>query len=282
MNSAYKPSELLALLQAHSTTAKKRFSQNFLIDHNILKKIITAAQVKDKDIVLEIGAGPGGLTEILLDQGAEVIAIEVDPKLVSILSRLTQKTAALHILQSDVLTLSLEDLCREKARQGKKIKVVANLPYHITTPILTRLLPLHLWIESVTVMVQKEFAERMAGRCGTTAYGSFTLFVEYYSSPKLCFTVSPSCFYPAPKVYSAVVTCTLHPPALGEELSPAFFKMTRTAFQQRRKMLRNSLKALYSLEVLDQAMQQLGIEAKVRPEELSLSQFLSLFRMLEK
>ncbi len=280
MNKIYKPSELHALLNAHGITAKKKFSQNFLIDYNILKKIAAIAEIHEGDAVLEIGAGPGALTETLLEQKAKVIAIELDPQFARILSRLQDGDNSLEIVEGDVLKLPLNDICKENAERYKKIKVVANLPYHITTPILTRLLPLHRWIESLTVMVQKEFGERMAAHPGTSAYSSFTVFLQYYSDVKLCFTISPSCFYPPPKVHSAIVHCALHRPPLEETQTNIFFKMTRTAFQQRRKMLRTSLKAIYPLERIDEALSEMHMNPKVRPEELSLDQFLRLFSFL--
>jgi len=280
MRHIYKPSELHALLQEHGITAKKKFSQNFLIDFNILKKIVRIADVHEKDIVIEIGAGPGALTQTLLDQNARVIAIELDPQFARILGRLQNKDQSLEIIEADVLKLPLDALCKENAENHKKIKVVANLPYHITTPILTRLLPLHAWIESLTVMVQKEFAERMAAHPGTSTYSSFSVFLQFYSDVKLCFTISPTCFYPPPKVHSAIVHCKLHQAPLAEKDIEAFFKITRTVFQQRRKMLRTSLKSLYPLHHIDAALEKMQVNSKTRPEELSLAQFLALFHLL--
>ncbi len=276
----YKPSELHALLQAHGITAKKKFSQNFLIDLNILKKIVAIAAVQEKDIVIEIGSGPGALTQALLEHTAHVIAIELDPQFARILSRLQNEKNALEIIEADVLKIPLDTFCKEKAEKHKRIKIVANLPYHITTPILTRLLPLHAWIESLTVMVQKEFAQRMAARPGTSAYSSFSLFLQFYSDVALCFTISPTCFYPPPKVQSAIVHCKLHEPPLPEKDIELFFQITRTAFQQRRKMLRTSLKELYPLHHIDAALKKMKVNQKIRPEELSLAQFLALFHFL--
>jgi 16S rRNA (adenine1518-N6/adenine1519-N6)-dimethyltransferase len=272
-----KLSKLRAHLEAQGTHAKKRLSQNFLIDGNILKKIAAAAQVTQDDLVLEIGAGPGALTEQLLETGASVVAIEIDTQLIPILSELKQNYPLLKIIEGDVLHLSLESLCASMASQ-RKIKVVANLPYHITTPILTRLLPMHLWIESITVMVQKEFAQRMIAKANTSDYGRFTLFVRYYSDPLYQFTIKPSCFYPCPTVHSALVTCTLHPPPLIEDAT--FFDLTRAAFSQRRKMLRTSLRLLYPQEKIDGALTELKIDLKARPETLTLEQFLNLFHFL--
>lgn len=279
MAKIYKPSALLAFLEEHGLSAKKRFSQNFLIDYNILKKIVSAAHIQEGDLVLEIGAGPGALTEMLLEAKANVIAIELDKDFARVLNRLQDSQHSLEIFEGDALKIDLEELCKQKARH-KKIKVVANLPYHITTPILTRLLPMHHWVESLTVMVQKEFAERMAGKAGTSSYSSFTLFVQYYSTAKFLFTISPSCFFPAPKVHSAIVHCALHSPALKEAEEKHFFTMTRTAFGQRRKMLRSTLKNLYPAQCIDAALEKMGLSLKVRPEELSLSQFITLFHFL--
>jgi 16S rRNA (adenine1518-N6/adenine1519-N6)-dimethyltransferase len=279
MAKIYKPSALIAFLEEHGISAKKRFSQNFLIDYNILKKIVSAAHIQEGDLVLEIGAGPGALTEILLEAKANVIAIELDPDFARVLDRLQDDKHSLEILEGDALKIDLEELCRQKAGH-KKIKVVANLPYHITTPILTRLLPMHRWVESLTVMVQKEFAERMAAKAGTSSYSSFSVFLQFYSAVKLLFTISPSCFYPAPKVHSAIVHCALHPPALKEMEEKHFFTMTRTAFGQRRKMLRSTLKSLYPVQCIDAALEKMHLDLKVRPEELSLSQFLTLFHFL--
>ncbi|HEY2811127.1 MAG TPA: 16S rRNA (adenine(1518)-N(6)/adenine(1519)-N(6))-dimethyltransferase RsmA [Rhabdochlamydiaceae bacterium] len=277
----YKPSELIALLKAHATAAKKRFSQNFLIDANILNKIVSAAHIQKGDAVLEIGAGPGALTAALLKKGARVTAIEIDLQLIPIL-KLLEGENTLEIIEGDALSLPLDALCQARAEENTKVKVVANLPYHITTPLLARLLPLHQWVESLTVMVQKEFADRMLAHAGTSDYSSFTLFVQFYSRIQRCFNISPSCFYPAPKVHSTVVNCQLKSFPLTKESVNAFFKMTRTAFQQRRKMLRSTLKALYPLSRLDAALQALHISLNVRPEELSLDQFLLLFRDLER
>lgn len=277
----YLPSKLRLALESQGTHAKKRLSQNFLIDSNILKKIVSAAGVEKEDGVIEIGAGPGALTEILLDKGALVMAIELDKELIPILSQLQEAHPQLKIVQGDVLKLSLETLCAQMAER-KKIKVVANLPYHITSPILTRLLPLHQWIESVTVMVQKEFAERMAAEPSSKEYGRFTLFVRYYSKVRYQFTIKPSCFYPAPKVHSALVTCSLYPSPFTPSKEAAFFDLTRTVFSQRRKMLRSSLKSLYPLEKIDAALTELGIDLKARAEMLSLEQFLELFKLCDE
>lgn len=269
----HRSSELRLFLQELRIDAKKGLSQNFLIDGNILRKIIKAAEIHPQDHVLEIGPGPGALTEFLLDFGAHVTAIEIDPHFATALKRLQTEGRPLNIFQEDFLTFPLEDFL---ANAPKKIKVVANLPYHITTPILTKLLPMHDKIESVTIMVQKEFAKRMIAAPRSADYGSFTVFAAFYSHPIYCFTVEPTCFYPRPKVRSAIVHCRLQPPP-RPDAQDAFFILTRTAFQKKRKMLRTSLKDLFPAAAIEQALADMGISPLARPEELSLEQFLIFF-----
>ncbi len=272
----HRSSELRLFLKELGIDAKKGLSQNFLIDGNILRKIIKAAEIHAQDHVIEIGPGPGALTEFLLDFGTYVTAIEIDPHFASALKRLQTKDSHLNIIEEDFLKFSLEDFL---AKIPKKIKVVANLPYHITTPILTKLLPRHDKIESVTIMVQKEFAKRMTAAPRSADYSSFTVFAAFYSHPTYCFTVEPTCFYPRPKVQSAIVHCQLQPPPRpdGQE---AFFTLTRTAFQKKRKMLRTSLKDLFPAAVIAQTLTDMGISPQARPEELSLEQFLTFFDKL--
>jgi 16S rRNA (adenine1518-N6/adenine1519-N6)-dimethyltransferase len=276
----YKPAELHAFLNSLGIHAKKGLSQNFLIDGNIIGKIIACSGVQKGDLVLEIGPGPGALTQALLEKGAHVTAVEMDRVFAEALNRLQIPGHHLTVVEQDFLKFPLLEFLQEHASQYKKVKVVANLPYHITTPILSSLLPLHRWIESVTTMVQKEFGERMSAKVGSPEYSSFTLFLEFYSKVHYAFTVSPNCFYPRPKVHSAVVKCILHPPPLEENDIEAFFAMTRGSFQKRRKMLRSSLKELYPVENIEAALLSIGVNPMSRPEELSLNQFLALFRFL--
>ncbi len=275
----YRASELRLYLEELGLDAKKGLSQNFLIDGNILRKIVAAAEVHPHDHVLEVGPGPGALTEFLLDGQASVTAVELDVHFAKALKRLQEKGRPLQIFQQDFLDFPLEEFFQEQKTTSGKWKIVANLPYHITTPILTKLLPLHTWIDSVTIMVQKEFARRMTAKAQSADYGSFTLFTEFYSHPTYCFTVEPTCFYPRPKVQSAVVHCKLRKPPL-QDSQEDFFKLTRSAFQKRRKMLRASLKDLYSPERVECALVEMGLTLKARPEELSLDQFLILFAKL--
>ncbi len=277
MTKVYKPSDLQAFLKEWGLYAKKGLSQNFLIDGNIVQKIVNTAEVCSDDFVIEIGPGPGALTQAILEKGAHLLAVEMDPVFAKALERLQTPDQRLEIVQADILKFPLIDFL--KKRQGKKCKIVANLPYHITTPILTLLLPLSDWIQSLTIMVQKEFAQRMAAHPGTSEYSSLTIFLQFYGAVKSSFTVKPSCFYPKPKVDSSVVHCTLHPPLLLRK-EEGFFKLTRTAFGQRRKMLRASLKDLYGSDQVQKALLQMGHPETERPEQLVIEDFISLYEIL--
>ena len=271
----YRPSDLRAFLQGKGIKPKKGLSQNFLIDGNIIQKIIRTAQVNPNDLIIEIGPGPGALTQALLEAGAHVIAIEKDRSLADDLKRLQTQDQRLTILCEDALLISLEGLL-----QKKTAKIVANLPYQITTPLLTTLLPLYPAITSITVMVQKEFADRLKAKPHSEEYSSITLFLEFYAHLSSHFTVNPSCFYPKPSVHSSVIHCALHKPPLPEEKIASFFELTRTAFQQRRKMIKVSCKKLAPSLLIENALSQLNLPITARPEELSLSHFLDLFALL--
>jgi len=262
----YRPSELAKL----GIRPKKRLSQNFLVDQNIIQKTIQAAQVSPGDYVLEIGPGPGAITEQLLKAGARVKVVELDTVLAEKLEELQTDDQRLQILCQDVLSLPLDEL------KGGNWKIVANLPYHITTPILQKFLPAHDLIESLTLFVQKEFALRMSAEKGTKSYSSFTLFIGAYSDPKVCFHVKPTSFSPPPSVDSSVIHLRLHPfPfSFSEE---EFFNFTRTGFGKRRKMLRASLKELFPPETIEEGLIKLGLPKTARPEELSLEEFATLF-----
>lgn len=256
----YKPSELKAFLEEIGAAPKKQLSQNFLIDGNIVRKIIALADVKERDTVLEIGPGPGVLTEALLAIGAHVITVEKDRKFAQALQRFQTPDQRLTVYEEDVLSWEIS--------VPKNTKLIGNLPYNIATPILTRFLLRRDLFQSITIMVQKEVADRMIAKAGTNAYGSLSVFVQFYSDPIKGFTVEPTCFYPVPKVKSSVIQFLLkEPPDVDQD---RFFAMTRKAFQQRRKMLRSSLK-LQGLKKLD-----------VRPEELSLADFIVLFHEIDQ
>lgn len=275
----YKPSELNSFLENLGISPRKGLSQNFLIDGNILRKIVQTAEVKPEDIVLEIGPGPGSLTELLLEEGAKVIAVEKDAILAKALERFNT-AGKLDIHCQDIMTFALIDIFTPLTRH-KKAKVIANLPYHLTTPIIALLAPLHHLFSSLTLMVQDEVAQRFVARPCTSAYSSFTVFLEFYSTPHYAFKVSRNCFYPAPRVDSAVVKLDLKIAPIQSN-HEQFFEMTRTAFQQRRKMLRASLKEKYSSQQVTDALNQLHLNPQARPEELSLRQCIDLFMALSQ
>lgn len=255
---------------------KKALSQNFLIDGNIIRKIVATADVKPDDVVLEIGPGPGSLTEALLDTGARVIAVELDKTLAGALERLKSPTRNLEVHCCDILHFPLESLS-----PSKKMKVIANLPYNVTTPIISKLVTRTDQFSTLTLMVQDEVARRFTADSGNSDYSSFTIFLNFYSHPKYAFGVSKNCFFPPPKVESAIVSLTLHEPPTVSDVD-RFFKLTRTAFEHRRKMLRASLKDLYGSERLTEALKGLSLNPLARPENLSLEDFLKLFEKLQK
>lgn len=272
----YRPTELLAFLESIGESPKKGLSQNFLIDGNVVQNILKTADVQAKDNILEIGPGPGSLTEALLNAGATVIAIEADGKLAAALNRLQTEDNRLHVIHADALKVPLNEL---RAHFQGPVKLISNLPYHITTPLLTRFISQNDWISSVVVMVQDEMAKRMCGSKDAPDYGSITVFLNFYAHVSYAFKVGKKCFYPAPKVDSAIVKFDLKAPPEGID-AETFFKMTRRAFEQRRKMLRSSLKELYPPERVLEALEKLGISPLARPEELSCEEFLELFRLL--
>ncbi|NGX60422.1 MAG: Ribosomal RNA small subunit methyltransferase A [Chlamydiae bacterium] len=259
----YRPSHFHQL----GIKAKKRLSQNFLIDQNILDKLCTAANIQKGDSILEIGPGAGAITEKLLAKGAQVVAVEKDPDLAEKLSRLQNEE--LKIVCADALNFPLDNL-------PKKTKVVANLPFHIATPLIERFIRLFPKIASLTVIVQREVGQRMTAEKNSPQYSSFSLFIKAYSTPKYCFSIKPTSFFPAPSVHSSVIHMPLHafPFPFSEE---AFFQMTRTAFGKRRKMLRGSLKELYPKGVLEKGFAGANISPTARPQELTIEDFARLF-----
>lgn len=267
----YRPSELALFIKQLKKGVQKSLSQNFLIDGNILNKILLCAEVSAQDLIIEIGPGPGVLTEALLATGAEVIAIEKDPPFASHLNRLKGN---LTVYEADILSFPLTETL-----QDRKAKVVSNLPYHITTPILQKLLPMQNQISTLTLMVQRELGERLVASPNSVAYSSLTLFVRYYAKAHFCFMVKPQSFYPCPKVDSCVVSLELHGQQ-GNVPPEQFFSITRRAFQQRRKMLRVSLKGLFTTHQIEEALQALQISPQARPEQLSYEEFTSLAQRL--
>ncbi len=283
--SLYQPSKLLALLKSLDKLPKKSLSQNFLIDGNILKKIIQAAQIQEGDLVLEIGPGPGSLTLTLLDAKAQVIAVEKDTVFAQYLNKKKNDQNLdnlLEVLEEDFLKTDLKKLAAQfKNPKKAKIKVVANLPYNITTPILIKLLRQHSLFSSLTLMMQKEVAERIIGSPKTKAYGSLTLFIKTYADPKIAFKVSANSFYPPPTVQSAVVVFQLKKPLLKEQELEGWHQFVQRSFQQRRKKLTSSLQAFFEKETIEKALADLNLNPNSRPEELDFEKFLELFKKLK-
>ncbi len=278
----HRPTELWAFLDEMGVRPKKGLSQNFLTDGNILRKIVRLAGVAPQDLVLEIGPGPGALTETLLAHPIQLLAVEKDPTLAEALkNRKKELPGKLEVVAGDFLTLPLEETLQTRLPPGQRAKMVANLPYHLTTPILARLLPHHSLISSLTVMVQKEVADRMCSAPNRSDYSSFTLFLAFYADVNKGFAVSRNCFYPVPNVDSQVVHISLRPPPLEGDAIPHFFQLTRTAFGKKRKMLRSSLKELYLAQQVEKALAILQKPPSTRPQELSLSEFLSLYHLLQ-
>lgn len=276
----YRPSELHQFLHELGVSPKKRLSQNFLIDGNVIRKIVSSAEISPEDVILEIGSGPGCLSEeILLMKNIKLLAVEKDPLLAQALKRLKKASSSLEIFCEDILNFPIEQKLNDSLKPGRKAIILGNLPYHLTTPILVKLVPLHLQVSRIIIMVQEEVARRFTAMPGTSEYSSITLFLNYYSTPRYLFTVRKTCFYPIPKVDSAVVALDLHPsPQVTDQTK--FFEMIRTAFGHRRKMLRSSLKGLYSMEIITQALTTIGYDTRTRPEELSLDKFIQLFEIL--
>ncbi len=277
----YRPSELHQFLNELGVSPKKGLSQNFLIDGNIIRKIVACSEITSQDLILEIGPGPGCLSEEILDTGAQLLAVEKDQMMATALQRLQKQKEKLTIFCDDIMDFPLEKALAERLKPGQKAILLGNLPYHLTTPILVKLVPLHQYISKIVVMVQEEVARRFTAQPGSSEYSSFTVFLNYYSTPHYEFIVRKTCFYPVPKVDSAVVLMNLHqPPNISNP--EGFFEMTRTAFGKRRKMLRSSLKELYASEKIMQALLEIGRGAQSRPEELSLTEFIKLFEILNK
>lgn len=274
------PQNTIAVLQKYNFSFQKKFGQNFLIDTHVLDKIIRSAEIMKDDFVLEIGPGIGTMTQYLACAAREVVAVEIDKALIPILEDTLSSYDNVTVINEDVLKLDIIKLAQER-NGGKPIKVVANLPYYITTPIIMGLFESHVPVQSITVMVQKEVADRMQVGPGTKDYGALSLAVQYYAKPYIAANVPPNCFMPRPKVGSAVIRLECHeePPVQVKD-EKLMFRIIRASFNQRRKTLANGLKnspeISLSREGIEQAIAELGKGASVRGEALNLEEFATL------
>lgn len=274
------PKRTIEIIQKYQFTFQKKFGQNFLIDPHVLDKIIAAAEIGGDDLVLEIGPGIGTMTQALAGAAREVVAVEIDRNLIPILKETLEGCGNVTVIHADILKLDLNAMVKEK-NGGRPIRVVANLPYYITTPIIMGLLEQHVPVKSITVMVQKEVAERMQASPGSKDYGALSLAVQYYARPYLAANVPPNCFLPRPSVGSAVVTLTPHENPPAKVRDEAFlFALIRASFNQRRKTLVNGLKNAAELKLSREeilaALGEMGLPADIRGEKLTLEQFAAL------
>ena len=278
------PQNTIAVLQKYGFNFQKKFGQNFLIDTRVLERIIDAAQITKEDCVLEIGPGIGTMTQYLAESAREVIAVEIDKMLIPILGDTLSAYDNVTVINDDILKVDIGKIVAEK-NDSKPIKVVANLPYYITTPIIMGLFESHVPLKSITIMVQKEVADRMQVGPGTKDYGALSLAVQYYAKPEIVANVPPNCFIPRPNVGSAVIRLTRYdePPVKVED-EKLMFALIRASFNQRRKTLVNGLtnapELKLSKEKIMEALEAMQLPATVRGEALTLEQFAQLSNLL--
>ena len=286
MEKLSNPQVTIQTIKKYEFAFQKKFGQNFLIDDHVITKIINAAEITKDDLVLEIGPGIGTMTQYLAESAGKVIAVEIDKNLIPILGETLAEYDNVTIINEDILKLDINRLVEEE-NDGKPIKVVANLPYYITTPIIMGLFESHVPLQSITVMVQKEVADRMQVGPGTKDYGALSLAVQYYAEPYVVANVPPNCFMPRPKVGSAVIRLTKYKDApikvTNEKL---LFQLIRASFNQRRKTLQNGIKNFgglnFSKEQVAQALEEMELPASVRGEALTLELFAQLSNILDR
>ena len=278
------PQNTIEILQKYNFKFQKKFGQNFLIDTHVLEKIIESAGITKDDFVLEIGPGIGTMTQYLCENAREVMAVEIDKNLIPILGEILAAYDNVTVVNEDILKLDIAKVAKEH-NDNKPIKVVANLPYYITTPIIMGLFESHVPLESITVMVQKEVADRMQSGPGTKDYGALSLAVQYYSKAEIVANVPPNCFTPRPNVGSAVIRLTCHeasPVVVNDE--KLMFSLIRASFNQRRKTLQNGINNApnlnFSKEQVVAALDKMGLVSTIRGEALSLEQFAELSNLL--
>lgn len=278
------PQETIQVLQKHDFHFQKKFGQNFLIDTHVLEKIVEAAEVGPEDFVLEIGPGIGTMTQYLGERARQVLAVEIDNNLIPILKETLSGYDNVEILHGDILKQDIQAIA-DRYNGGKPIKVVANLPYYITTPIIMGLFESHVPLANVTVMVQKEVADRMKAKLGTKEYGALSLAVQYYANPYLAANVPPNCFMPRPNVGSAVIRldCLSKTPVEVKD-EKFMFRLIRASFNQRRKTLQNGLansgELNFSKEEIGLAIEKAGLPPSIRGEKLGLEEFARLSDLL--
>lgn len=279
------PQNTIEILKKYNFVFQKKYGQNFLIDTHVLEKIIRAASIGSDDVVLEIGPGIGTLTQYLCENARQVIAVEIDDMLIPILGETLKDYDNVKIVHNDILKIDVNEIVSEYP--GSSIKVVANLPYYITTPIIMGLFESGVPIDSITIMVQKEVAERMQAKPGTKDYGALTLAVQYYADAKIMANVPPNCFMPRPAVGSAVINLVKHKEKRYDvKNEDMLFRIIRASFNQRRKTLQNGLNNAanlpYTKQQIAEAIEKMGLPAAVRGEKLSLEQFMELSNILEE
>ena len=278
------PKNTIEIIQKYEFMFQKKFGQNFLIDTHVLEKIISAAGITKNDCVLEIGPGIGTMTQYLAENAGHVVAVEIDRNLIPILKETLADYDNVTVINEDILRVDIKALA-EEYNGGKPIKVVANLPYYITTPIIMGLFESGVPIDNITVMVQKEVADRMKEGPGSKDYGALSLAVQYYAEPEIVANVPPNCFIPRPNVGSAVIRLTRHKEMPVEVKDPVLmFKIIRASFNQRRKTLQNGLgnapELPYTKEQIAAAIAEMGLTPTIRGETLSLAQFAQLSDIL--
>ena len=279
------PQNTIEVLQKYQFRFQKKFGQNFLIDTHVLDKIVESAGITKDDCVLEIGPGIGTMTQYLAESARKVIAVEIDSNLIPILEDTLSAYDNVQVLNEDILKVDIEALAKEQ-NDGRPMKVVANLPYYITTPIIMGLLEGEAKVDSITIMVQKEVADRMQMTPGSKEYGALSLAVQYYAKPEIVANMPPNCFMPRPNVGSAVIRLSLYEkPPVEVQDSKYMFQLIRASFNQRRKTLVNGLQngglGLTKDEILA-ALSEMGLSEMVRGETLSLEQFALLSDILQK
>lgn len=278
------PGRTVEVLQKYQFNFQKKYGQNFLIEPQVLETIVDAAHIQADDCVLEIGPGIGTMTQYLAEQAREVVAVEIDKALIPILQDTLSEYPNVTIINEDILKVDLEKLVKEK-NDGRPVKVVANLPYYITTPIIMQLFESHVPLHSITIMVQTEVAQRMQVGPGTKDYGALSLAVQYYSRPEIITHVPPTCFIPRPNVGSTVIRLTRYEKPPVEAADESFlFSLIRASFNQRRKTLVNGLSIASGLNLskaqITEALEQMGLPANVRGETFTLEQFARLSELL--